>query len=51
MRDLDLEVPSGGDGRRLEVVVDELPLFGSIQLAVDTTLSEVMRTMVSRLVE
>ena len=37
-RDLDLDGASGGDGRRLEVVVDEMPLFGSIQLAVDTTL-------------
>ena len=36
----DLGVPdaNAGDGRRLEVVVDGLPLFGGGQLAVDTTL-------------
>ena len=36
----DLDVPGAnlGDGRRLEVVVDGLPLFGGVQLAVDTTL-------------
>ena len=37
MRDLDLSVPAN-DGRRLEVVVDGLPLYGGDQLAVDTTL-------------
>ena len=37
IRDLDLPVPAT-DGRRLEVVVDGLPLFGGCQLAVDTTL-------------
>ena len=36
LRDLDLDLPRGG--RRLEVVVDGLPLFGGAQLAVDTTL-------------
>ena len=36
-RDLDLPVPAT-DGRRLEVVVDGLPLSGGCQLAVDTTL-------------
>ena len=38
VRDLDVDLPRGGDGRRLEVVVDGLPLFGGAQLAVDTTL-------------
>ena len=37
MRDLDLGAPVT-DTRRLEVVVDGLPLFGGVQLAVDTTL-------------
>ena len=37
VRDLDIPVPVN-DGRRLEVVVDGLPLFGGAQLAVDTTL-------------
>ena len=34
---LDLPVPQN-DGRRLEVVVDGLPVYGGAQLAVDTTL-------------
>ena len=33
-----LAVPHAADARRLEVVVDGLPLFGGVQLAVDTTL-------------
>ena len=37
VRDMDLDVPVT-DNRRLEVVVDELPLRGGAQLAVDTTL-------------
>ena len=37
MRDLDLPV-AVNDARRLEVVVDGLPLHGGAQLAVDTTL-------------
>ena len=37
LRDMDLGVPVG-DARRLEVVVDELPVRGGAQLAVDTTL-------------
>ena len=37
VRDLDLPVPVN-DARRLEVVVDGLPLFGGAQLAVDSTL-------------
>ena len=37
VRDLDLGTPVT-DTRRLEVVVDGLPLFGGVQLAVDTTL-------------
>ena len=38
VRDLDLAAPNVRDARRLEVVVDGLPLFGGAQLAVDTTL-------------
>ena len=38
MRDLNLGVMDHLDGRRLEVVADGLPLFGGVQLAVDTTL-------------
>ena len=38
VRDLDLPVLDATDSRRLEVVVDGLPLFGGSQLAVDTTL-------------
>ena len=38
VRDLDLEVPNAADARRLEVVVDGLPLLGGVQLAVDTAL-------------
>ena len=34
----EMEGPKRGDGRRLEVVVDGLPLFGGRQFAVDTTL-------------
>ena len=37
MRDLDLPVLAT-DSRRLEVVVDGLPLFGEVDLVVDTTL-------------
>ena len=37
VRDMDLDVPIA-DARRLEVVVDGLPLQGGAQLAVDTTL-------------
>ena len=38
VRDLDLPRLDATDGRRLEVVVDGLLLFGGSQLAVDTTL-------------
>ena len=38
VRNMDLGVTRAGDNRRLEVVVDGLPLFGGAQLAVDTTL-------------
>ena len=39
LRDLDLGfVGAEVDGRRLEIVVDGLPLFSSAQLVVDTTL-------------
>ena len=35
---LDLHLPNAADGRRLEVAVDGLALFGGAQLALDTTL-------------
>ena len=38
VRDLDLDAIDATDSRRLEVVVDGLPLFGGSQLPVDTTL-------------
>ena len=38
LRDMDLGPINPLDARRLEVVVDGLPLFGGAQLAVDTTL-------------
>ena len=38
VRDLDLHLPNAADGRRLEVAVDGLPLFGGAQLTLDTTL-------------
>ena len=38
VRDLDVGIDLVGDVRRLEVVVDGLPLFGGRQLAVDATL-------------
>ena len=38
VRDSDLGVPNANDNKRLEVVADGLPLFGGVQLAVDTTL-------------
>ena len=38
VRDMDLAEPGLPDARRLEVVVDGLPLRGGAQLAVDTTL-------------
>ena len=44
VRDLDLAVPQQAlDGRRLEVVVEGLPLFGGVQLALDTTLVSPVR--------
>ena len=43
VRNLDLGVPRAADNRRLEVVVDGLPLFGGVQLAVDTTLVSVLK--------
>ena len=42
LRDMDLGVPVG-DARRLEVVVDGLPVRGGAQLAVDTTLECALR--------
>ena len=44
VRDLDLPVPDAADGRRLEVVVDGLPLFGGSQLAVDATVVCALRS-------
>ena len=38
IRDMDIPVPNVHDGRRLEVVVDGLPLRGRAQLAIDTTM-------------
>ena len=38
VRNMDLGAPNAADNRRLEVVVDGLPLFGGVQLAVDTIL-------------
>ena len=38
VRDMDIAAPDPRDGRRLEIVVDGLPLFGGTQFAVDTTL-------------
>ena len=38
VRDMDLPTATLEDARRLEVVVDGLPLHGGAQLAVDTTL-------------
>ena len=38
VRDMDLGLPHAHDSRRLEIVADGLPLFGGLQLALDTTL-------------
>ena len=38
LREFDLAVPNPRDQRRLEILVDGLPLFGGAQLAVETTL-------------
>ena len=43
VRDLDLALEDPGDARRLEVVVDGLPLHGGSQFAVDTTLVSALR--------
>ena len=37
VRDMDLALPNAHEARRLEILVDGLPLFGSAELAVDTT--------------
>ena len=44
VRDLDLRLPDAAHGRRLEVAVDGLPLFGGAQLAVDTTMVGAVHT-------
>ena len=43
VKDLDLLQLGVADGRRLEVVADGLPLFGSAQLAIDATLVTTLR--------
>ena len=43
VRNMDLGVPRAAHSRRLEVVVDGLPLFGGVQLAVDTTLVSALK--------
>ena len=43
VRNMDHGVPSAGDNKRLEVVVDGLHLFGGAQLAVDTTLVSALK--------
>ena len=43
VQDMDLARPDALDIRRLEIVVDGLPLFQGAQLAVDTTLVSVLR--------
>ena len=43
VRDLDVGVPIVGDGRRLEVVTDGLPLFHGAQLALDATMVSALR--------
>ena len=43
VRELDLVGVPAGDGRRLEVVVDGLPLHAGVQLAIDTTLVGALR--------
>ena len=42
VRDMDLPIATLKDARRLEVVVDGLPLHGGAQLAVDTTLESAL---------
>ena len=44
LRDLDLLLPNVHDGRRLEIVAEGLPLFGGVQLVVDTTLVAPLRS-------
>ena len=44
VRDLDVGVPIAGDGRRLEVVADGLPLFHGAQLALDATMVSPLRS-------
>ena len=38
IRDMDVPAPNALDGRRLEVVVDGLPVRGGAQVAIDTTM-------------
>ena len=43
VRDMDLALPNAHDARRLEVLVDGLPVYGGAQLAIDTTLVSPIR--------
>ena len=43
VRDLDLNLHDHVDARRLDIVADGLPLFGGVQLAIDTTLVSAVR--------
>ena len=43
-RDFDMAELNGADVRRLEVVIDGLPLFGGAQFVVDTTLVRTLHT-------
>ena len=43
IRDLDLAIPSAGDSRRIEVIVDGLALFGGAQLAIGATMVSPVR--------
>ena len=43
VRELDLVGVPAADGRRLEVVIDGLPLHACVQLSIDTTLVGALR--------
>ena len=38
VRDLNIDAPRPNDGRRIEVIVNGLPLFHGVQLAIDATI-------------
>ena len=48
VRDMDLAALNPGDGQRLEIVADGLPLFGCAQLAIDTTMISTLLTLMAR---